>query len=189
MGYGLPSKQAVNAVGGRRQARNIQAGRRLWALEGERTAQTAVTEVVTVKVREVAEVVTDHVTFTAAPDQIHAPHGWQGLEAPRGRQLAVTRNVQAGAALPSAQGGGPVPGPSGAAAHRQGQAVHPLQLPPGPAPRLPATATSPGNPGDPYVTGAAPPCSLSSSSGSLQTRSRKKAAAITAMPARTEKPA
>jgi hypothetical protein len=34
----------VNTVGGRRQARNIQAGCRLWALEGERTVQTAVRE-------------------------------------------------------------------------------------------------------------------------------------------------
>lgn len=77
MGYGLPSKQTVNAVGGRRQARNVQAGCRLWTLEGERTVQTAVTEVVTVKVREVVEVVTDHVTFTAAPDQmLGTPDGW-----------------------------------------------------------------------------------------------------------------
>jgi hypothetical protein len=91
VGYGLPSKQTVNAVGGRRQARNIQAGCRLWALEGERTVQTAVTEVVTVKVREVVEVVTDHVTFTAAPDQmLGTPDGWVHARDAEGTVLAWT---------------------------------------------------------------------------------------------------
>lgn len=60
MGYGLPSRQTVNAVGGRLQARNVQVGCRLWALDGERTVHSTVTEVVTAKVREVVDVVTDH---------------------------------------------------------------------------------------------------------------------------------
>ncbi|MFI7401858.1 hypothetical protein ACIBW9_15540 [Streptomyces sp. NPDC049541] len=87
MGYGLPSKQTVNVVGGRLQARNVQVGCRLCAdddgsataglrpgggrtLDGEHTVQTTVAEVATVKVREVVDVVTDHVTFTVAPDQM-----------------------------------------------------------------------------------------------------------------------
>ncbi|MFJ5270426.1 hypothetical protein [Streptomyces sp. NPDC088358] len=91
MGYGLPSKQTVNAVGGRRQVRTVQAGCRLWTLEGERTVQTAVTEVVTVKVREVVEVVTDHVTFTAAPDQmLGTPDAWVHARDAEGTVLAWT---------------------------------------------------------------------------------------------------
>lgn len=70
MGLGLPSKQTVNGVGGRLQARNVRVGSRLWTLDGERTVQTTVTQVVAVKVRQVVDVVTDHVSFTVAPDQL-----------------------------------------------------------------------------------------------------------------------
>ncbi|MGW0185010.1 hypothetical protein ACWDV7_04550 [Streptomyces sp. NPDC003362] len=70
MGYGLPSKQTVNGVGGRLQARSVRVGCRLWTLDGDRTVQTSVTEVATVKVREIVDVVTDHVAFTVAADQM-----------------------------------------------------------------------------------------------------------------------
>lgn len=53
VGYGLPSKQTVNGVSGRLQARDVRAGCRLWALDGWRTVQTTVTAVEAVKAREV----------------------------------------------------------------------------------------------------------------------------------------
>lgn len=91
MGYGLPSRQTVNVVGGRARAREIQVGSRLWALDGERTVQTTVTEVATVKVREVVEVITDHVTFAAAPDQmLGTPDGWVHARDTEGTVLAWT---------------------------------------------------------------------------------------------------
>lgn len=64
-----------------------------------------------------------------------------------------------------------------ASTRRRNQTVHPLQLP------------SRSLPGSRQATGSAPVLLWSSSSGSLQTRSRKRAATMTAMPARTEKPA
>ncbi|ATL29471.1 hypothetical protein [Streptomyces formicae] len=77
MGYGLPSNQTVNAVGGRQRARDIRVGSRLWTLDGERTVQTTVTEVEVVKAREVVDVVADGVTLTVAADQmLGAPDGW-----------------------------------------------------------------------------------------------------------------
>lgn len=91
MGYGLPSRQTVNAVGGRLQARNVQVGCRLWALDGERTVHSTVTEVVTAKVREVVDVVTDHVTFTVAPDLLlGTPDGWVHARDAEGTVLAWT---------------------------------------------------------------------------------------------------
>lgn len=91
MEHGLPSKQTVNVVGGRLQARNVQAGCRLWTLDGERTVQTTVVEVATVKVREVVDVVTDHVTFTVALDQmLGTPDGWVHARDAEGTVLAWT---------------------------------------------------------------------------------------------------
>ncbi len=91
MGYGLPSRQTVNVVGGRARVRDIQAGSCLWTLDGERTVQTTATEVAAVKVREVVEIVTDHVTFTAAPDQmLGTPDGWVHARDAEGTVLAWT---------------------------------------------------------------------------------------------------
>ncbi|GAA2519652.1 hypothetical protein GCM10010276_82140 [Streptomyces longisporus] len=91
MGYGLPSKQTVNVVGGRLQARDVQVGCRLWTLEGESGVQTTVVEVVTVKVGEVVDIVTDHVTFTVAPDQmLGTPDGWVHARDAEGTVLAWT---------------------------------------------------------------------------------------------------
>lgn len=70
MVWGLPSKQTVNGVDGGLQARDVRVGCRLWTLDGERTVQTTVTDVGSAKVREVVDVVTDHVTFTVASDQL-----------------------------------------------------------------------------------------------------------------------
>ncbi|MFC8698719.1 hypothetical protein [Streptomyces parvus] len=45
MSDGLPSKQTVNAVGGRLQAREVVVGATLWTLDGSRVARTTVTDV------------------------------------------------------------------------------------------------------------------------------------------------
>ncbi|MFI2318628.1 hypothetical protein AMK17_36900 [Streptomyces sp. CB00072] len=68
MSYGLPSKQTVNAVGGRLRARDIAVGTRLWTLDGLRTAQTTVTHVLAAKARTAVEVVTGHAAFMVAAD-------------------------------------------------------------------------------------------------------------------------
>lgn len=91
MGFGLPSKQTVNGVGGRLQARNVRVDSRLWTLDGERTVQTTVTQVLAVKVRQVVDVVTDHVSFTVAPDQLlGTPDGWVHVRDAKGTVLAWT---------------------------------------------------------------------------------------------------
>ncbi|MEU7302246.1 hypothetical protein [Streptomyces sp. NPDC007206] len=91
MAHGLPSKQTVNAVGGRLQARSVQVGCRLWALQGDRTVQTTVTAVAMTKAREVLEAVTDHLTFTVAPDQmLGTPDGWIHARDAQGTVLAWT---------------------------------------------------------------------------------------------------
>jgi hypothetical protein len=90
-GYGLPSKQTVNVVDGRLQARNVQVGCRLWTLDGERTVQTTGRAVATARVREVVDVLTDHVTFTVAPDQmLGTPDGWVHARDAEGTVLAWT---------------------------------------------------------------------------------------------------
>lgn len=91
MQYGLPSKQTVNAVGGRLQARSVRVGCRLWSLSDGRTAQTTVTDVAVTKVREVVEVVTDHLAFVVAPDQmLSTPDGWVHARDARGNVVAWT---------------------------------------------------------------------------------------------------
>lgn len=77
MGYGLPSRQTVNAVGGRERAAGVTVGSRLWTLDGDRTARTTVTEVTAVKAHEAVDVVTSHAVFTVSPDQLlGTPDGW-----------------------------------------------------------------------------------------------------------------
>ncbi|MGW8746341.1 hypothetical protein [Streptomyces sp. NPDC055794] len=92
MGYGLPSKQTVNAVEGRVQARSVRVGCRLWTLDGERTVPTTVAAVTAVRAREVVDVVTDHVMFTVAPDQmLGTPDGWVHARDATGTVLAWTQ--------------------------------------------------------------------------------------------------
>ncbi|MFE7441087.1 hypothetical protein ACFU7X_11555 [Streptomyces chartreusis] len=87
----MPSKQTVNGVSGRLQARDVRAGCRLWALDGWRTVQTTVTAVEAVKAREVVEVETDRLTFIAAPDQmLGTPDGWVHARDSEGTVLAWT---------------------------------------------------------------------------------------------------
>ncbi|MCL6737881.1 hypothetical protein [Streptomyces neyagawaensis] len=91
MGQGLPSRQTVNAVGGRLRACDVRVGARLWALDGHRTVQTTVRAVTSAQVREVVDVVTDQVTFTVAPDQMLAtPDGWTHARDAEGTVLAWT---------------------------------------------------------------------------------------------------
>ncbi|MFE2504501.1 hypothetical protein [Streptomyces rubiginosohelvolus] len=91
MSDGLPSKQTVNAVGGRLQAREVAVGTRLWTLDGSRTAQTTVTDVTAVKARGAVEVVTSHAAFTVAGDVLLAtPGGWIRAEDATGRTIAWT---------------------------------------------------------------------------------------------------
>lgn len=51
MTYGLPSDQTVDVVGGRERARNVRVGAKVWALDGERTITTTVTDVSVDKAR------------------------------------------------------------------------------------------------------------------------------------------
>ncbi|WP_237292899.1 hypothetical protein [Streptomyces katrae] len=75
--WGLPSKQTVNAVGGRLRACDVRPGHRLWTLRDGRTSQTVVTAVEAAKTRSVVDVTTDHATFAAGPDQLlSTPDGW-----------------------------------------------------------------------------------------------------------------
>ncbi|MFE9052935.1 hypothetical protein [Streptomyces rubiginosohelvolus] len=91
MSDGLPSKQTVNAVGGRLQAREVAVGTRLWTLDGSRTAQTTVTDVTAVKARGAVEVVTSHAAFTVAGDVLLATRGgWIRAEDATGRTIAWT---------------------------------------------------------------------------------------------------
>jgi GTP cyclohydrolase I len=91
MGYGLPSKQTVNGVGGRLQARNVKVGSRLWSLDGPRTVQTTVVEVTAVTAREVVDVVTDRVRFTvAAKQELYTTDGWVPAVDTAGSVLAWT---------------------------------------------------------------------------------------------------
>src|SRR5690606_14151013 len=88
---GLPSKQTVNAVGGRLQAREIAVGTRLWTLDGSRAAQTTVTAVTAVKARAAVEVVTSHAAFTVSGDFLLAtPGGWTRAEDATGSTVAWT---------------------------------------------------------------------------------------------------
>ncbi len=77
MVWGVPSRQTVNAVGGRLRARDVRPGDRLWTLRGGRTEPTEVTDVRVARTRALVDVTTDHATFTVAPDQLlWTPDGW-----------------------------------------------------------------------------------------------------------------
>ncbi|MGW3339742.1 hypothetical protein ACWDCL_19950 [Streptomyces sp. NPDC001009] len=89
---GVPSRQTVNAVGGRLRARDVRVGCHLWTLDDARTVRTTVTGVTSVKVSEVLDVVTDHVTFTVAPDQLlGTPDGWVHARDAEGTVLSWTQ--------------------------------------------------------------------------------------------------
>ncbi|MEU6484597.1 hypothetical protein [Streptomyces sp. NPDC046887] len=91
MGYGLPSKQMVSTVEGTARAKAVVPGQRLWTLDGDRAVRTTVTAVDAVKGRDAVEVVTDHLTFLAAPDLLLAtPDGWTPARETAGATVAWT---------------------------------------------------------------------------------------------------
>ncbi|MEU8684680.1 hypothetical protein [Streptomyces sp. NPDC048611] len=74
---GLPSRQTVNAVGGRKRAKDVGVGDRLWTVVGRQTVCTVVTGVATVKSRSLVDVTTDKAAFTAdASLLLSSPDGW-----------------------------------------------------------------------------------------------------------------
>lgn len=88
---GLPSKQTVNAVGGRLRAREVAVGTGLWTLDGSRAEQTTVTDVTAVKARAAVEVVTSHAALTVAGGlPLATPSGWIRAEDAAGRTVAWT---------------------------------------------------------------------------------------------------
>ncbi|MFD0154427.1 hypothetical protein ACFVID_34155 [Streptomyces sp. NPDC127132] len=55
----------VNLLDGCVQAKNVAPGSAMWTLDGDRTVQTTVVDVVAAKARAAVDVVTDHMTFSA----------------------------------------------------------------------------------------------------------------------------
>jgi GTP cyclohydrolase I len=73
----VPSKQTVNAVGGRKQAMDVEVGDKLWTLVDGKTEQTTVTAISSRKVRQLVEVVTEKGSFKVTPDHpLATPDGW-----------------------------------------------------------------------------------------------------------------
>jgi GTP cyclohydrolase I len=74
----VPSKQTVNAVGGRKQAAEVRVGDQLWTLVEGRTEKTTVTQISSHKTRELVEVTTERGRFRITPDHpLATPEGWQ----------------------------------------------------------------------------------------------------------------
>ena len=87
----LPSKQLVNAVGGTKQVRNVEAGEQLWTLVDGEVRRTMVTDIVTHKVRDLVEVRTEKGTVQATPDHPFAtPQGWVEAKDLAGRLVEWT---------------------------------------------------------------------------------------------------
>jgi GTP cyclohydrolase I len=73
----LPSKQTVNAVGGRKQARDVEVGDKLWTLAEGRVEETTVTRISSHQTRDLVEVVTSEGSFRVTPDHpLATPQGW-----------------------------------------------------------------------------------------------------------------
>ncbi len=87
----VPSKQTINAVGGRKQALEVRVGDQLWTLVGGRAEQTAVTRITARKARELVEVVTERGTFRVTPDHpVATPDGWREARFAAGMQIEWT---------------------------------------------------------------------------------------------------
>ncbi|PRX50520.1 GTP cyclohydrolase I [Prauserella shujinwangii] len=73
----VPSEQTVNAVDGRKRARDVAVGDRLWTLANGNVEQTTVVGVSSHRTRELVEVTTAGGTFVVTPDHpLATPHGW-----------------------------------------------------------------------------------------------------------------
>jgi GTP cyclohydrolase I len=73
----VPSKQTVNAVGGRKQAAEVRTGDQLWTLTEGRVEPTTVTQISSHKTRHLVEVTTTGGRFAVTPDHpLATPDGW-----------------------------------------------------------------------------------------------------------------
>jgi GTP cyclohydrolase I len=73
----VPGKQIVNAVGGAKPARDVEAGEQLWTLVDGEVKRTTVVDVTSRKTRDLVEVVTDQGAVRVTPDHPFAtPDGW-----------------------------------------------------------------------------------------------------------------
>jgi GTP cyclohydrolase I len=73
----VPSRQVVNAVGGRKRAADVRVGDELWTLVLGEVRKTKVTQISSHQVRELVEVVTERGTFRVTPDHpLATPGGW-----------------------------------------------------------------------------------------------------------------
>ncbi len=73
----VPSKQTVNAVGGQKQAAEVEVGDKLWTLSGGKVEETTVTEISSHQTRELVEVITSGGRFKVTPDHpLATPKGW-----------------------------------------------------------------------------------------------------------------
>ncbi len=73
----VPGKQTVNGVGGRKQARNVAVGDRLWTLAHGNVAETTVTQITSHRTRQLVEVTTEGGRFVVTPDHpLATPSGW-----------------------------------------------------------------------------------------------------------------
>ncbi|GAA2788672.1 hypothetical protein GCM10010452_16220 [Crossiella cryophila] len=96
----VPSKQTVNAVGGRKAARDVRIGDRLWTLADGRVQQTEVTEVTARPARELVEVTTEEGRFVLTPDHpLATPEGWQEAKDVGGSYLEWTPLADLGTQL------------------------------------------------------------------------------------------
>ena len=87
----VPSRQTVNAVGGRKRALEVRVGDRLWTLVNGKAEQTEVTAVSSHQVRELVEVVTERGSFQVTPDHpLATPEGWCEAKDLRGRFVEWT---------------------------------------------------------------------------------------------------
>lgn len=88
----VPSKQTVNAVGGRKQARDVEVGDYLWTLVDGRVVDTEVVQISSHKTRELVEVVTEKGRFQVTPDHpLATPHGWMEAKDVAGTRIEWTQ--------------------------------------------------------------------------------------------------
>ena len=87
----VPSKQTVNAVGGRKRAADVTVGDELYTLVRGEVARTTVTQVTSRKVRDLVEVVTDRGSFQVTSDHpLATREGWVEAKDVSGRYIEWT---------------------------------------------------------------------------------------------------
>jgi GTP cyclohydrolase I len=87
----VPSKQTVNAVGGRKQAAEVRVGDELYTLVSGEVQKTEVTKISSRKVRELVEVVTEKESFRVTPDHpLATPDGWMEAKDVLGQDIEWT---------------------------------------------------------------------------------------------------